>query len=278
MSDWNPEALCPTCGKGPFGNALGWNGHQRSKGHPNYTAQALRPPRAPKVATVPASVLEEAIAGVVAETWPMLVAPTSTEPAIIPTWRSVATIRNGIRSLTMLRPVHRPCELQYEYVKGWWKHCLAAGHDPYVTMIPKPSIERDWEDEIVGGVPTGRRLVVKGTERQVMAYEPHPNVVNISISGRVNGGHGLDNARWKGFIFPSELRSPHYPNGIANTCEFHDCRQQKGLVDYPNTGRFCRREEAAIVSFDNTGQALEVGLGTKQSDDRRREQLAQAVV
>ena len=36
MSDWTPEALCPTCGKGPFGKPVAWEGHQRSKGHPNY--------------------------------------------------------------------------------------------------------------------------------------------------------------------------------------------------------------------------------------------------
>lgn len=198
------------------------------------------------------------------------------QPAILPNWRSTARLRGGHRSLTMLRPVCRPCEKEYERAKGWWRNCT---HDPYITMVPVPTSEQEWVDEIVNGEPTGRKVKVEGSVKEYMAYEVRPNVVHVSISPRVNGAFGLANARYKGFIRPSELRSPHFPNGIAETCEFHGCKQQVGLVEY-KSGRYCRRDEAAICYFEGTDSqvALEVGTGRPQSDARRREQLDGAPV
>lgn len=200
---------------------------------------------------------------------------TNKEPALLPGWRSASKMRSGHRSLTMLRAVCRICEAEGFHPREYAKTCP---HDPYITMVPKFRTEVEWDDLVdERGNKTGERVRRPNTERTVEAYEPRPNVVNVAISPRVNGGFGLSNARWKGFIMPSELRSPHFPNGIADTCEFHNCRQQKGLTDY-TTGRFCRREEAAICYFEATGNSLEVGTGAVKSDQRRREQLAGAPV
>jgi len=66
-----------------------------------------------------------------------------------------------------------------------------------------------------------------------------------------------------------------FPNGIAHCCEFRECFQQKGLVDY-RTGTFCRKEEAQLVAFseDEGLGSLEVGWGGDQSQARRETQLA----
>jgi hypothetical protein len=242
MSEEN--LTCDVCGKGPFKARVGLTGHMRS-----------HLPK-PVAAAVEAPIL------------------ASGALAILPEWRQATRLRGGHRSFTMLRPICRVCENKDNVARDWWRTCT---HDPYVTMVPHPEILRDWEDEIVNGVPTGRRLVVPGSERQVISYEPRPNHTNRSVNGRSNGGYGLAAARWKGCIFPEELRSPHYPNGIANTCEFHDCRSQTGLKDY-QTGRYCRREEAALVYFDETGTTLEVGIFDQHSAGKRAGQLLGAPV
>lgn len=292
MADWTEP--CPTCGKTGFKSPLSYAGHQRSKGHPKYDPTPLsgkarrvhKPspepqPTAP-VAPQPARVASAAaptpnvagapFQGMAVRDWRKL--PPVGEPAIIPDWGQVEKMRAGHRSLTMLRPICRICERKDNRRRDWWWGCT---HDPYVTMVPFPETVRDWTDEVRLNPatkqmePTGRKVEVPGSVRQIIAYFPRPNHTNRSINLRSNGGYGLSNARWKGLILPSELRSPHYPGGIVDTCQFHDCRTQTGLQTFTN-GIFCRGEEAALCDFDDKGTTVEMG-GRPGSEERRRDQI-----
>jgi hypothetical protein len=243
-----------------------WTEEQKAE-----ASRRMKERQATKQVRISAGAMNDAIR----ESWDAITAEARGAPAILPEWRQAPRLRGGHRSFTMLRPVCRICERLDNAPRDWWRLC---SHDPFVTMVPHPEIVRDWEDEVVDGVKTGRRLVKPGSERQVVSYEPRPNHTNRSVNGRSNGGYGLAAARFKGCIFPEELRSPHYPNGIANTCEFHDCRKQTELKEYQN-GRYCRQEEAALVYFDETGTPLEVGLGNSPySRNQRAAQLAGAPV
>jgi hypothetical protein len=81
--------------------------------------------------------------------------------------------------------------------------------------------------------------------------------------------------RTRGYIFPHDLRTPAYPYGIADPCEFRDCFHQEDVKDY-RWGRFCRVLEAQLVGHDHRmsegGGALEIG-DTQQSIDKQRAQL-----
>ncbi len=240
-----PEFVCDVCGKG-FANAAGLGGHKRSHSEESLEARAATPPTA---------------------------APAG-QPALIPEWRSTPRVRVGIRSLTMLRPVCRICEAGDNAPLDWYRSCR---HDPYVTQVPIDEQVPEYEPEMVNGVPTGRQLV-KGM-RTARRWEPRPNAVGISVSEGTNGGveTGRRHARAKGFIMPSELRSPSYPDGIRDTCQFHDCKQQQGLKRY-TVGIFCREMEAQLVWHVETGKTIHVGEWSPDAIQARTDQLQEAQI
>lgn len=182
--------------------------------------------------------------------------PRKAEPAIIDEWMQLENPRVGLRSLKMLRPVCRICERSRNR-KEWWTRCK---HDPYVTHSEVPTTEpvREPRDD-------GRTEQV-GT-RTFVAYVPIPNATEISLSMKVNSGKGVDWAKRKGFIHPSDLRSPDFPNGIAEPCQMAGCFEQRGLKAYGPSGQwgtYCRALEAALNRFyeDASGRRtlLEVGI------------------
>ena len=182
-----------------------------------------------------------------------------TKPAILH-MRRVTSVRFGQRSLKMLRPVCRVCQVGDNIPRDWYKDCT---HDPYLavaeTKVPV-TVYEDIVDE--KGEPTGTKKVV-GVEHTV-EFRVVPNWVEISLSTRVNSGRGLEMAQAKGFILPEELRTPAYPDGIAPICQFRECYAQdtpegKKLLR-TRWGDFCREIEAKMVAVDERGnQPLEVG-------------------
>lgn len=190
-----------------------------------------------------------------------------TKPAIIPGLRR-ATIRNTrvLRRVKMLRPICATCQRGPDVPEDWWKNCT---HNPYVTIAEKPVTTPVYED-----LPDGRKKLT-GTETIVEWFE-RPNWVQITAIPRVNNASQVTQKRQRhGFIMPSELRSPEFPNGIADCCEFNNCFIQEGVKQY-RWGRYCRDTEARFVGHDarmsGGGGALEVG-DSPQSIEKQRAQL-----
>ncbi len=211
--------------------------------------------------------------------------PRNAGPAIIDHWRQYPQPQYGVRSITMLRPICRECQSQENSPVGWWLSCT---HDPYVTMRRVKAIANVYEGErteaqvLASGQPA--RVI---RQEEVISFSPYPNAVEIAASPKVNGGSGVRMAEGKGFVLPSELRSPHFPNGIADACEFRACRKQEGLKSYViyedengylTEAKFCRDQEARLVKHTENPDfgALEVGFD-ELSRRKRRTQL-QAVL
>lgn len=203
-------------------------------------------------------------------------------PAIIPEWRQATRLTVGKREITMLRPICKVCQGADNVPSYWYRYC---DHDPYVTIAENREQVPQLVDEEVDGSPTGRKIIAGVQE--VVTYTARPNAVEISASGGANAGRGVENARRKGFILPSELRSPTYPNGIKDTCEFRECKKQTGLKEYRTSGEdgsslvvghFCRKVEASLVWHVETGRVVEVGEWSQEARDSRARQLAEAPV
>lgn len=246
---------CEVCGTGPMHKGA-MSGHLRSKAHAKRVAGVGSE-------TVPP--LREGADHLVAEGAGSPL-PTTKGQAIIPGWRRATRLSMGQRSITMLRPVCRICQRTDNVPWDWYTTCP---HDPYVTVVTRRVNEPEYGPEN----PDGSREVI-GT-RVVETYEVRPNVQETALTMRVNSGDGVIKARKKGFILPSELRSPAYPGGIADACQFRDCKYQQGLVAYRN-GTYCREIEALLVAIDEQGEAFEVELGTDVSRKVRERQLAEA--
>ena len=203
--------------------------------------------------------------------------------ALIPDWRQSPRLRVGLRSLTMLRPICRSCQGADNAGRDWYQNCK---HEPYVTITERKEDVPEMVDEMVDGEPTGRRIISKIT--QAVSYHPRPNIVGIELSMGSNSGMGPSIARAKGYIFPSQLRSRYFPNGIADTCEFVDCRKQTDLKVYETqtengmtvVGRFCRKEEAQLVWYHSyaNGGVIEVGEWSPEARQNRTRMLAEAQV
>jgi hypothetical protein len=199
------------------------------------------------------------------------------EPAIIPEWRRARSVRHGQKSITMLRPQCAICQRADNAPVDWYVDCP---HDPYVTMIQQEYDEPQMEPVLdADGEATGEQRIV-GVEKKVR-FIPHPNRCEVAESARINSGNGVYWARQlKGKILPSELRNNLYPNGIADTCQFRDCHQQTGLVEYAGLGMFCREIEAKMVMQDQNRtsvKAMEIGWN-RESSEKRESQIAGIVV
>ena len=179
-------------------------------------------------------------------------------PAILKGLRPAARIEFGFREIGMLRPVCKTCQSGANVAKDWYVNCE---HEPYVGTRTIKTVTRRYEDG-----QDGERIVV-GTDEQTVE-RPFPNLVKVSAAVIINSGLGVEKGRLKGYILPSELRCEAYPDGIADFCEFRDCFQQEGLVQYEH-GRFCREGEAiAAYRAANGREAIEIHDG-----ERRRDQI-----
>ena len=196
------------------------------------------------------------------------------KPAIIPEWRRATRLgSSGERSITMLDPRCKLCQTADNAGRDWYRNCP---HDPYVTVVPVKEQRPVLEDELdAEGEPTGRKKIT-GME-EFVSYHPRPNTREISLSMGVNSGKGVEWGRAKGFILPSELRSPTYPNGIAEACQYRDCKYQLGLKEY-TSGTFCRKEEAQIVWYRETGTTIEVGEWSPEARQNRAKMLEDAQI
>ncbi len=244
--------FCATCEKGPMSKAA-MSGHLRSKAHKE------RAPLPPVEFVQSESGDRESPAPAVNP------APTSGTPAILPELRATGNLRNGERSIKLLRPVCYICNDGGPNTPfDWVGRCT---HDPYVTSVRSVVLEPKWGETR----PDGSRVQV-GTQ-EVVTFKPHPNWAEITFSYKVNSAQGPSWAFNKGMIPPDELRSPHFPFGIARCCQFKGCYQQSGLREYPQTayegipaGWFCREEEAALVMFADDAETY--GLLLVPSDQR----------
>lgn len=195
-------------------------------------------------------------------------AANTTGPALLKGLRRASRLMYGHREVKMLGPKCDICQAGDQVPPRWWEDCT---HEPYIGVRGETITTRKYEDELgPDGEPTGSRIVT-GTE-QTVVERPWPNFRQVSLTTRINSGQGVEKARAKGFIMPSELRSEAFPEGIADCCEFKNCFWQQDLRDYP-TGRFCRPLEAAYAYEDVRGTTVEVF-----NMDRRQGQIDEAMV
>lgn len=129
-----------------------------------------------------------------------------------------------------------------------------------------------WEASPVG--TSGRRRIT-GTET-VSEWVATPNWVSITHAGGMNKGKGVDRALRRGFIYPQQLRSPSFPNGIKMRCMFRECYREN-LKQYRN-GWFCREVEAKLVKVSDSEETWEVGQFSLRSDKIQAQILDRQVV
>ena len=141
----------------------------------------------------------------------------------------------------MLAPVcdeHYPSPQAVHPKGGWWKECIASGHDPYVTKkevehtIPKYE-ERDGETYRVGV-----DIVVKLVEI--------PNWEQVPLDVKAYSGRGLADAIERGWLMPED-------KGYASFCEFLGCWNQNPQFRTP-VGRYCNRDQAAMMVLYTGGR------------------------
>jgi hypothetical protein len=178
------------------------------------------------------------------------------------------------REIKMLRPQCEICEERLGGSRGlvgaWQDECE---HDPYVTLAERKTRRPVYEPVDPDDPAKGQRVVRMDT---VVTYEPVPNWVSVTHGGGVNKGRGVERALKRGYIFPQQLRSKAWPNGIKRRCQFRDCTMED-LTQYVN-GWFCREHEAKLVRVSDSETTWEVGQFSKRSDQIQKNILdAQAV-
>lgn len=180
------------------------------------------------------------------------------------------------REIKMLRPICKPCEDAAGGVKylapGWF---LTCEHDSYVSVAEVKTAMPQYEDITdADGQPTGEKEVV-GT-KTVSKWVTKPNWVSITHAGGMNKGRGVDRALRRGFIYPQQLRSPAYPEGIKMRCMFRECYSED-IKLYKN-GWFCREVEAKLVKVSDSEETWEVGQFSVRSDKIQGQILDRMVV
>lgn len=203
------------------------------------------------------------------------------KPAVLTNQPRARRLTTAGRTIKVLRPVKGPsCDCD-KGLMGWGKKCP---HNPYVAYVPRKYPVPVYEDVLEDGKPTGVKRVIR-TEEHV-SYESRPNWKEVTLNPRLGGSTRLDKALAFGCIFPRDLRSPEYPDGLDDVCQFRGCFQQrqpdgKPLLD-TKYGKYCREIEAKFAIIDQTGYAangkrLEVGFNS-HSQEKQRKQLEDLVV
>jgi hypothetical protein len=153
------------------------------------------------------------------------------------------------REIKMLRPICQTCEDQFggtKFVpKGWWNGCI---HDPYIGYSEQAVVEPIYNEDEDG------RKILTG-QRTVMVPKAKPNWVSISQDAGINSGKGPDWALRKGYIFPQQLKSPLFPEGIKRRCNFRECFSED-VKHYTGVGWFCSDQEAALVMASDQEETM----------------------
>lgn len=165
------------------------------------------------------------------------------------------------RSIKMVRPRCQTCQRAPGQVIDWWKTCT---HNPYIGLREVHTPEPIYSEPD----SQGRRTVL-GVEDKVY-WEAIPNLKSVDLNIRTNSGEGVERARRKGCILPEELRTPEFPNGIAQMCQYRGC-ESHDIRFHTAYGDYCREIEAKLVAADYLGHVLEVGHDTKTIEKRRRQ-------
>lgn len=174
------------------------------------------------------------------------------------------------REIKMLRPACKTCEDNFGGTKfvprGWQNDCP---HDPFVSYSERPVQSPKYETDDDGV----KRLV--GTET-VMQQIATPNWVSISQDAGINAGRGPQRALQRGYIFPQQLRSPLWPEGIKRRCNFRECFKED-LRYYQGVGWFCSPEEAALVMASDEEETMVTAPFGRKAEKRQKKQMADLV-
>ena len=228
---------CETCGKADIKSEAGLAAHNRLK-HAPAVEEAL-------------DITE------IAEAPPSFVVPEPTgEPG---SWKGhrASRMQPCSREIKMLRPVCRTCEEEAggkKYLASTWFE--VCPHDPYISYVER-TIPQPIMEPMDASNPNGPKRIVR--VEQMVVMEPKPNWTSTTVGGGVNKGRGIHKALWKGFIYPQQLRSPLFPNGLKRRCQFRDCLAED-VKRYRN-GWFCREEEAKLVYISDSEETWQVDFG-----------------
>ena len=185
--------------------------------------------------------------------------------------RKATRMAQSSREIKMLRPICSTCEDAVGGAKflpsGWWNDCE---HDPYISYVEVPQQVPVYEDTDDGA----KKLIRTET---IVSTVGRPNWTSVTQAKGFNSGKGPEMALRKGFIYPQQLRSPLFPEGISRRCQFRECYEGEGLKKY-NSGWFCRELEAKLVRSSDTSKVMEVGVFSADSDAKREQQLEEIKV
>ena len=262
MSDWTPEALCPTCGKGPFGKPVAWEGHQRSKGHPNYGGEQASIVDSDEL--VDLNLDYSNVHGTIRGRY-------FVQPAC------VVYVRNANRPQDAPQPVTGPCPTSRP--RGWWNTCRHGGPtDNEMKQLgldhPPAYYERAYEDRLLEDWkpgPDGTLELNEAGTKKIRVLSIKPRISGVSASIRHSSGVGPAAAEILGYLPLEEF-------GIAPFCEMWGCNKQHPMDDAARAngmifrnGRFCSRIHAVLVYADEHGQILTLDSGDKGRELRRQE-------
>lgn len=178
------------------------------------------------------------------------------------------------REVKLLRPECVDCEKAaggLRYLDPlWFENCP---HDPYVSIAQVQTKVPIYEP-LDPANPSGPQRIVR--EEVQVTFVPKPNWTSATHASGVNKGRGVHKALWKGCIYPQQLRSPIFPEGIKMRCMFRDCYSED--IKQYQSGWFCREYEAKMVMLSDTETTWEYGEFSKKNDAIRKRILDTTLV
>jgi len=177
--------------------------------------------------------------------------------------KSSGGLNRPLRMVKMIQARCRICNEGGHGKRGWWETCQ---HKPYSRIEELPgAIEFE---ELEDGT------IVK-LDKPKADYARVPNMKQVPLDDKAASGRMVQIQLERGSVFPEDLG--YYP-----ICEYRNCWVPLEGPGAPKTvyrtakGNFHSHDEAAIISLQQNGKPIYLGLG--QDIERRREQLDQVNV
>lgn len=147
-------------------------------------------------------------------------------------------------------PESDACQSGKQTREDWHERCP---HQPYVELARRasktPNLVPILDED---GNKTGRSKIADWSEE--VWFEEKPNIVQVTISKRVNSYLGLNDALAKGFRVPS-----------TPFCEYIDCYSQDIIIE-TKYGKYCNEMQARYVAADARSIKLDATNAERRYD------------
>ena len=176
---------------------------------------------------------------------------------------STGGLNRPLRMVKMIQARCRICNEGGHGKRGWWENCP---HDPYFHLEDLPV------DPMASLVQEEDGTYVTSDTPSKPKFKKVPNMKQVPLDDKAASGRMVQIQIERGSKVPEELG--YYP-----ICDYRNCWVPLAGPDAPKPvhqtqkGNYHSRDEAAIISLQQAGKPIYLGLG--QDIERRREQLDQ---